>query len=98
MEDPARDVPPGIIKSVVATALLYGIPVLGILVVLPTDQTTGLAGFPDALKQALTVFGGNRGDRRRRHRDLHPDRVQHAATGWAMGILVVLVAFTSGPT
>jgi len=58
MEDPARDVPPGIIKSVVATALLYGIPVLGILVVLPTDQATGLAGFPDAIRQTLTVFGG----------------------------------------
>ena len=93
MEDPARDVPPGIIKLVVATALLYGIPVLGILVVLPTDQTTGLAGFPDALKQALTGFGGTV-----ETADDGTVTGFSAAIGWAMGILVVLVAFTSGPT
>jgi glutamate:GABA antiporter len=97
MEDPARDVPPGIIKSVVATALLYGIPVLGILVVLPTDQTTGLAGFPDALRQALTVFGGTV--------QTADDRTVTSTLtgfstviGWAMGILVAIVAFTSGLT
>ena len=37
MEDAANDVPAGIAKSVIATALLYGLPVLGILLVLPAE-------------------------------------------------------------
>ena len=60
MEDAANDVPAGIAKSVIATTLLYGLPVLGILRRAAGDQATGLAGFPDALKQAMTVFGGQR--------------------------------------
>ncbi len=97
MEDPANDVPAGIAKSVLATALLYGLPVLGILVVLPASQSTGLAGFPDALKQAMTVFGG--------HVSTASDgTVTSTLTGfskglgWIMGILVAIVAFTSGLT
>ena len=38
MEDAANDVPAGIAKSVIATTLLYGLPVLGILLVLPVSQ------------------------------------------------------------
>jgi amino acid transporter len=97
MEDAARDVPPGIIKSVVATALLYGLPVLGILVVLPTDQATGLAGFPDAVKQTLSVFGGTVTD--------NGDGTVTTALsglgtgiGYVLGALVAVVAFTSGLT
>jgi glutamate:GABA antiporter len=96
MQDAAKDVPAGIAKSVIATALLYGLPVLGILVVLPTDQSTGLSGFPDALKQAMSVFGG------RVFRD-HGVLTTHLsgfglAAGWIMGALIVIVAFTSGLT
>jgi amino acid transporter len=97
MEDAANDVPAGIAKSVIATALLYGLPVLGILVVLPADQSTGLAGFPDALKQAMTVFGGT-------VTTASDGSVSSTLTGggeflgWIMGILVAIVAFTSGLT
>jgi len=59
MKDPQRDVPAGVFKSVAATALLYGLPVLGILLVLPLDQVKGFAGFADALKQSFTVYGGS---------------------------------------
>ena len=97
MEDAANDVPAGIAKSVIATTLLYGLPVLGILVVLPSDQSSGLAGFPDALKQAMTVFGG--------HVTTAKDGSVSssltgfgAGVGWIMGILVAIVAFTSGLT
>ena len=96
MEDAANDVPAGIAKSVVATTLLYGLPVLGILVVLPSSQSTGLAGFPDALKQAMTVFGG--------HVTTTKDGTVSTLSGfgtglgWIMGILVAVVAFTSGLT
>lgn len=100
MEDAANDVPAGIIKSIAMTALLYGVPVLGILLVLPQSQVSGLAGFPDALKQSLTVFGGS----------VHASTAAGTTTvtthltglgelvGWAMGLLVVIVAFTSGLT
>ncbi|GAA4962766.1 APC family permease [Kineococcus glutinatus] len=97
MEDAERDVPAGIAKSVVATALLYGLPVLGILLVLPTDQATGLTGFPDAVKQALTVFGGTV--------ETSADGTVVATlsgaglwAGYVMGALVAVVAFTSGLT
>jgi amino acid transporter len=97
MEDAANDVPAGIAKSVIATTLLYGLPVLGILVVLPSSQSTGLAGFPDAIKQAMTIFGG--------HVVTADDgtatsTLTGAGTvlGAIMGILVAIVAFTSGLT
>ena len=96
MEDAAKDVPAGIAKSVVMTALLYGVPVLGVLLVLPVSQLSGLAGFPEALKQALTVFGGSVTG----PSDAPVSHLSAFGTGvgWLMGILVVLVAFTSGLT
>lgn len=97
MKDPARDVPAGIRRSVIVTALLYGLPVLGILTVLPAAQSTGLAGFPDAVRQALSVWGG--------HVSAHADGTVTThltglalVVGWVMGILVAIVAFTSGLT
>ena len=97
MSDAARDVPAGIAKSVVATGLLYAVPVLGILLVLPSEQASGLAGFPEAVRQALTVFGGEVATA--------ADGTVTAtltpfstAVGWVLGALVALVAFTSGLT
>jgi len=97
MSDAARDVPAGIAKSVVATGLLYAVPVLGILLVLPTEQATGLAGFPEAIRQALTVFGGEV--------STATDGTVTATltpfstgVGWVLGALVAVVAFTSGLT
>ncbi len=97
MEDAANDVPAGIAKSVIATTLLYGLPVLGILLVLPSSQSSGLAGFPDAVKQAMTVMGG--------HITQNKDGSVTSTlsgfgtgVGWIMGILVAIVAFTSGLT
>jgi amino acid transporter len=101
MTDAADDVPAGIAKSVVATALLYGLPVLGILTVLPESQSSGLLGFPDALKQAMSVFGGNVSVTD--NGDGTATAVTHLsgaglAIGWIMGALIVIVAFTSGLT
>ncbi|MPR00539.1 amino acid permease [Modestobacter sp. I12A-02628] len=97
MTDAAKDVPAGIRKSVVATGLLYGIPLLGILLVLPTDQASGLSGFPEAIRQSLTVFGGEV--------TTAPDGTVTATlsgfgtgVGYLLGALVALVAFTSGLT
>ena len=59
MTNPKRDVPFAIMRSSVASFLLYAVPVLGILVVLPTSQVTNFGGFVDAIQQVFTVFGGS---------------------------------------
>lgn len=59
MKDAKRDVPYSIARSAVASILLYGVPILGILVVLPTAQVTNLGGFIDAIKSVFTVYGGS---------------------------------------
>lgn len=59
MKDPQRDVPFTVVRSAFGTILLYGVPVLAILLVLPTSQVTSLGGFVDAMKTVFTVFGGS---------------------------------------
>lgn len=59
MEDPQRDVPLAVLRSGIATVLLYGIPIVGILLVLPADELSGLGGFLDAMKEVFTVYGGS---------------------------------------
>jgi glutamate:GABA antiporter len=59
MKDAKKDVPYSIGRSAVASILLYGVPILGILLVLPTDQVTSLGGFIDAIKSVFTVYGGS---------------------------------------
>jgi amino acid transporter len=58
MRDPRRDVPVAIMRAGTAQALMYGVPVLAILVVLPPARITSLGGFIDALRTVLTVYGG----------------------------------------
>ena len=57
MKDPGKDVPFAILRSTVFSFLLYAIPILGILLVLPTNQVTDFGGFVDAIHQVFTVFG-----------------------------------------
>ena len=59
MMDAKRDVPYTVIRSAIGTFLLYGAPVLAILLVLPTSQITSLGGFIDAIKTVFTVYGGH---------------------------------------
>jgi len=59
MKNPQRDVPFTVLRSAGASVALYGIPILAILMVLPTEQITGLGGFIDAMKSVFTVYGGN---------------------------------------
>lgn len=97
MQDAANDVPAGILKSVVTTGLLYALPVFGILTVIPATQVSGLDGFPSAVRQALTVFGGSV------HAAGDGTVTAHLSgfgevVGLIMGILVAIVAFTSGLT
>jgi amino acid transporter len=55
MQDPQRDIPVSIIRSGLIATLCYAIPILGILLVLPTKAITGIGGFLDAVS---TTFGG----------------------------------------
>ncbi|MFD4524311.1 APC family permease [Streptomyces sp. NPDC058470] len=61
MVDPRRDVPAAIFRSGVLAVLLYALPVLGVLLVLPTKAVTGLSGFLDAMRQVFSVYGGSVG-------------------------------------
>ncbi len=61
MKNPQRDVPFTVIRSMFAAVILYGIPILSIIIVLPSDQITGLGGFIDAMKTVFTVYGGSVG-------------------------------------
>src|SRR6201995_4513451 len=92
MTNPKRDVPFGIARSTVASFLLYAVPVLGILVVLPAGQVTNFGGFVDAIQQVFTVFGGS---------------VSHgtvtltgagAVLGDASAIMFIICVLTSGVT
>ncbi len=59
MKDAKKDVPYSILRSAVWAIILYGVPVLGILIVLPASQVTSIGGFIDAIKSVFTVYGGS---------------------------------------
>jgi glutamate:GABA antiporter len=59
MKDPQKDVPFTVIRSAFSAMLLYGVPILAILLVLPAKQITSLGGFIDAIKTVFTVYGGH---------------------------------------
>jgi amino acid transporter len=54
-----RDLPYAAFRTSALAMVLYGIPILTVLLVLPINQVNGLTGFVDALKSAFTVYGGS---------------------------------------
>jgi glutamate:GABA antiporter len=59
MTNPKRDIPFAIGRSAVGSVLLYALPVLGILIVLPSSAVTNFSGFADAMKDVFTIYGGS---------------------------------------
>ncbi|MEU9112275.1 APC family permease [Streptomyces sp. NPDC048483] len=59
MKNPRRDIPLSILRSGLASLVLYGGPILGILFVLPSKEIGSLGGFIDACKAVFTVYGGH---------------------------------------
>ena len=57
MVDAVRDVPRAIGRATIITIFAYCLPIAGILIVLPTSEITGIAGFLDAAAKAFSVFG-----------------------------------------
>jgi amino acid transporter len=59
MTNPQRDVPFAIARSTVASVVLYALPVIGILIVLPASAITNFSGFVSAIQTVFTVYGGH---------------------------------------
>lgn len=59
MKNPQRDVPYSVFRSAIGTVILYGGPILAILLVLPKDRITSLSGFIDSIKTVFTIYGGS---------------------------------------
>ncbi len=93
MKNPQRDVPLGVARSAVGTVLLYGLPILAILLLLPKGQVTGLTGFLAAIKSVFTVYGG--------HFAANGTPVLTGAglaLGYVIAVAFVLALLTSGTT
>ena len=59
MENPQKDVPLSILRSGITGVLMYVIPILCILLVLPAKQVTSIGGFIDAVTVTFHgVYGG----------------------------------------
>jgi amino acid transporter len=58
MDDPQHDVPVSVLRSGIMGVLLYVVPILGIILVLPTKDVTGIGGFIDAVTKTFSVYGG----------------------------------------
>jgi len=61
MKDPAKHVPFAILRSTIFSFLLYAVPILGILLVLPVSSVTNFSGFVDAIQKVFTVYGPGAG-------------------------------------
>jgi amino acid transporter len=61
MCDPQRDVPAALGRAAAAVVVLYAVPVLAILLVLPQGAISSLGGFVDAIRTVFTVYGGHVG-------------------------------------
>ena len=59
MVDPRRDIPVAIARAGLGQLMMYGIPILTILLVVPSDHLSSLNGLIDAMKTVFTVYGGS---------------------------------------
>jgi len=59
MRDPRRDIPAAVGRAGVAQLLMYAVPILAVLVVLPVGAVTSLHGLVDAMRTVFTVYGGS---------------------------------------
>ena len=94
MKDPQKDVPFTVLRSAIMAVILYGGPILAILLVLPLSQVTSLGGFIDAIKTVFTVYGG--------HVGADPSQTVLTGAGKAVGdigaVLFIFALMSSGAT
>ena len=88
-----RDLPYAAFRTSALAMLLYGIPILTVLLVLPISQVNGLTGFVDALKSAFTIYGGSIAE---------DGTVTLTGAGVYLGafagVLIIIAVFASGVT
>jgi amino acid transporter len=88
-----RDLPYASFRTSALAMMLYGIPILAVLLVLPIGQVNGLTGFVDALKSAFTVYGGSIAE---------DGTVTLTGAGSYLGafagVLIIIAVFASGVT
>ncbi len=88
-----RDLPYAAFRTSALAMVLYGIPILTVLLVLPIGQVNGLTGFVDALKSAFTVYGGSIAE---------DGTVTLTGAGVYLGafagVLIIIAIFASGVT
>ena len=58
MKNPQKDVPFTVLRAAITAILLYGLPILAVIAVLPKDDITGVDGFMTAVAAVFTVYGG----------------------------------------
>ena len=60
MKNAQKDVPFTVLRAMVTSILLYGLPILAIICVVPADQISGkgVSAFLDAVDTVFTVYGG----------------------------------------
>ena len=93
MRDPKRDIPVAIGRAGVGQLLMYVVPILAVLVVLPPGEVSSLHGLVDSMQTVFTVYGGS----------VAPDGTvtlsgAGAAIGVATGLLFLWVLVASGTT
>jgi amino acid transporter len=92
MTNPQRDVPFAIARAGAGSVLLYALPVIGILIVLPPAAITNFSGFANAIQSVFTVYGGH----------VTAGTVSLTGAGLVLGdacaVLFVLCLLTSGAT
>jgi glutamate:GABA antiporter len=59
MRNPQRDVPRMIVGAGIIAALLYGLVILGIVLVIPSAKLSGVSGFAVAYQSVTTVFNSH---------------------------------------
>src|SRR5262249_35277785 len=91
MVNPRRDIPVAIGLAGIGQVLMYGIPILAVLVVLPAGQITSLNGLIDAIQAVLPSYGGGLAAR-----GAAPPPPRGPALGWACGILFIWILVASG--
>lgn len=93
MKNAKRDLPYAVFRTTAFSFIVYGIPILAILLVLPVTQVTGLTGFVEALKVAFTLYGGG----------ITEDGIVTLSgagiyLGGFAGVLMILTIFSTGVT
>ena len=61
MKNPQKDVPFTVLRAAITAILLYGLPILAVIAVLPKDDISGVDGFMTAVAAVFTVYGGAAG-------------------------------------